>query len=584
MTPRFLSGANQLGANGDPPSALLAALVALGLGGCGGSESPAAPPAGPEAGEPEASDPWFAEEAGERGLAFVHRSGHDERYLMPEIMGGGAALFDLEGDGDLDAFLVQSTTAALDGEAGNEVGHGLFENRGGGRFERLPLHAGPGPESYGMGVACGDVDEDGDVDLYVTCVGPDLLLENLGERRLADATDGRGAGHAGWGTSAAFLDADRDGDLDLYVAEYLVWSAEGELDCENTFEERDYCDPQEYGAPARDVFLENAEGRFRDRSVDSGVAASPGTGLGVGCGDFDGDGWIDVFVANDGMPDFLWRNREGAGFVDVAAETGCAVDENGVHKAGMGVALADVDRDGNLDIFVCNLNRESDSLFLNRGSFFVDRTSRSGLAETSKGFTRFGMALVDLDNDGYVDLYQANGRVNRQDRQRNEDPYAEPNLLLRGDAKGRFAPLEPPGGALPELVATSRAAAFGDVDDDGFLDVLVANRDGAAHLLVNRRARTGNRWAKLDVRERSGRSAIGATVLATLGGERRRYDVRAAFSYLASNDPRISVGLGREGSLEDVVVRWADGELESFGSLTADRVHVLRRGTGRSAR
>ncbi len=525
----------------------------------------------------QGAEPCFREEARARGLDFEHHSGHRERHWMPEIMGGGAALFDPDEDGDLELFLVQGGSLE---DAAASSGDRLFENDGHGRFRDVSRTSGCADPRYGMGAACGDADGDGDTDLFVTNVGRDSLFRNDGGLVFADATEQAGVGHPGWSTSAAFVDLDRDGALDLYVATYLDWSKESELACMDVLGRPDYCSPKNYKTPARDLLYRNlGGGRFEDRSRASGVWAGLGTGLGVACGDLDDDGWLDVFVANDGMPNHLWQNRGDGTLEDTAMLSGCGVDANGLPKAGMGVDLADLDGDLDLDLLVCNLKGESDSCYQNEGGWFSDRTASAGLAAASKPFTRFGMALVDLDHDGWLDLYQANGRVERSTAANAGDPYAEPNLLFRGLPGGRFAEVLPRGGTGVQLVATSRAAAFGDLDGDGGIDILVVNRDGPAHLLQNQVAARGN-WVLLRVRERSGADALGASLVAEVAGRTLRADVAPAYSYLASNDPRVHLGLGREPRVESVVVRWVDGTEERFGPLEAGRVHELVRGSG----
>jgi hypothetical protein len=549
-------------------------LLGLLIAGCGSGASDETPGSRGPATEGRAGTPWFAEEAQRRGLVFAHESGHREgTYYMPEIMGGGAALFDMDDDGDLDAYLVQS--GRIDGAP--SAGNRLFENTGAGSFRDVTEGSGAGDRGYGNGVACADVDEDGDVDLYVTNTGPNVLLLNEGGGRFRDATAEAGVGDPGWGTSAAFLDADGDGLLDLFVTNYLDWSVATELPCMDALSRPDYCSPKNYRTPARDVFYRNlGGGRFEDLSEASGVAAEPGNGLGLGCADFDGDGNVDVFVANDGMADHLWLGDGAGNFVNRAYAWGCATDLNGLKKAGMGVAVADVDDDLDVDLLVCNLDRESDSMFLNEGTYFADGTARMGLASVSKAFTRFGMGWIDLDLDGRLDLFQANGRVQRARTAVAGDPYAEENLVFRGTAGGRFEEVRPRGGTGEELSATSRAAAFGDVDGDGGIDVLVVNRDGPAHLLMNRVEGRGA-WIVLDARERSGRPAIGATLTVTVGERTLRRDVRAAYSYQASNDPRVHLGLGRADGIASVGVRWADGAEHAFGPLAAGGVHRLVR-------
>lgn len=523
--------------------------------------------------------PWFEEVAAERGLVFAHSSGHAGPFWMPEIMGGGGALLDADGDGDLDAFLVQSGRLAPGAEP--RAAHALFENTGGGRFRSADTV--PASRAYGMGVAAGDVDEDGDPDLYVTGVGPNLLLANLGALRFADATEHSGAGNDGWSTSAALLDAERDGDLDLFVVRYLDWSFAGELPCLNALSRSDYCSPKNYRTPARSVLHVNqGGGRFEDASEPSGIAARRGNGLGVAVGDVDGNGWLDVFVANDGTANHLWKNQGGLRFEEAGMLAGCGVDSAGQEKAGMGVVLADLDRDLDLDLLVCNLAGETDSWFVNEQGYFADRTALTGLAPVSRPFTRFGLGVLDFDHDGELDVFEANGRVQSATAPSQSDVYAEENLLFRGLGPGRFSEVQPRGGVAEPLVATSRAAAFGDVDGDGALDVLLVNRDGPAHLLLNR-AGGARHWILLRVCESSGRDALGASVELLLPGGPVRREVASASSYLAASDPRVHLGLGSTTVVERATVRWVDGAREAFGPLAADQVHVLRRGAGSPA-
>jgi hypothetical protein len=557
------------------PAPALAWALLLALCGCADPEAP--PPPKTRAGS---AAPWFVESAAARGLGFVHESGASGRYYLPEIMAGGAALFDMDGDGDLDAYLVQS--GFLEPGTIAQPGNRLYRNEGGGIFADATEGSGADDRGYGMGVAAGDYDNDGDVDLYVTNVGPNRLLANDGTGRFTDVTAAAGVGDPGWGTSAAFLDYDRDGDLDLYVCNYLLWSVATNVECYSHAFGLDYCSPQAIDRPVPDVLFRNeGDGTFTDRSAESGIGSALGTGLGIVCGDFDGDAWPDVFVANDGMDDRLWINRRDGSFEDLAFMAGCAVDEGGAPKAGMGVAAADLDGDGTEDLIVCNLAGQTDSAYLNDGSgLFRDVTARLGLAAVSRPFTRFGMGLVDLDNDGRLDLYQANGRVIRQEREWDADPYAEPNLLFRGRRDGTFEELSPRGGTIGSLAFTSRAAAFGDVDGDGGIDVLVVNRDAPAHLLINAVPRR-RRWLALEVLQEHGSDAIGARVSGWAGDTLVVREVRAAHSYLASSDPRVHVGLGDQTLLRDVTVRWIDGTQEAFGDLEADRVVTLRRGEGR---
>ncbi len=555
-----------------PARTLVVASLLIALAGCRQAPAPAATDAAPP------GPPWFADEAAARGVVFRHRSGHVAgAYRLPEIMGGGAALFDMDGDGDLDALLVQSGVL---GGADTGPRHALFRNDGAGRFTDVTAGSGVDVPGYGMGVATGDYDGDADTDVYLTSLGANVLLRNDGGGRFTDVTAAAGVAGSGWSTSAAFVDLDADGWLDLFVTRYLAWAPDRERQCFSLTGVVDYCSPKNYDAPTTDLLFRNTgRGAFTDISAAAGLAAARGNGLGVVADDVDGDGRVDIFVANDGTPNHLWMNQGGGRLVESALLRGVAIDQDGAPKAGMGVHVADVDGDTDNDLLVMNLDTESDSYFRNDGTFFVDATSTVGLRVVSRRFTRFGMAMLDFDNDGRLDLYEANGRVGLQGESFAADPYAEPSLLLRGIDGPAFQEVQPRGGTASPIVRTSRAAAFGDVDGDGGVDVLVANRDEAPTLLHNIAPSRGH-WLLVAVRDARGSDALGARLMIRAGGRTVRRDVRTAYSYLAANDPRVHVGLGTATRVEAVDVRWIDGVEERFGPFDADRVVTLRRGTG----
>ncbi len=493
-------------------------------------------------------------------------------------MTGGTALFDMDNDGDLDAYLVQAGSLE---DSTRLTGNRLFSNNGSGFFTDATKGSGSGHRGYGMGAGTGDFDGDGLTDLFVSNFGSNLLLKNKGDGVFADVSMPAGVDDNQWGTSSTFFDMDRDGDLDLYVANYLDWSVETDQECVSSLGEPDYCAPVNFKAPVADLIYRNdGEGRFEDMSQRAGLHESFGAGLGVVSADFDEDGRFDIFVANDGSANQLWMNQGDGTFADHAVLRGCAVDDTGGPKACMGVNVVDIDDNGTLDLHVVNLETETDSFYRNEGAFFTDVTTTTGLAIRSALFTRFGTGILDFDNDGWLDLYSANGRVFKNNPKRySDDPFAEPNILFRGSPGPRFEEVLPRGGTAELLVATSRGAAFGDVDNDGGVDVLVINRDASAYLLHNRASSRGN-WLMFWVVNRAGSPAQGARVTMRVGSTRKIREVRSAYSYLAANDPRIHIGLGDLSKVADVEVRWSDGIRESFGKFEANRIYWLRRGGG----
>ena len=511
------------------------------------------------------------------GVDFRHRSGAAGAFLLPEIMGGGAGFLDYDGDGFLDLYLVQSGRIGSPDEA---LANRLYRNDGSGRFADVTAAAGVGDPGYGMGCAAGDYDNDGDIDLYVTNLGHNVLYRNEGNGTFTDATRTTRTGDSGWSTSAAFVDYDADGDLDLYVTNYVQWSdtpAFTQKKCFATTGVSDYCSPQSYEAPSFDTLYRNeGDGTFADVSADAGIRARPGTGLGVVCADLNGDGRIDIYVANDQMPSFAWIGRADGTFVEQAIQLGIAVNETGKSQAGMGVATADVDDDGDFDLWKVHLYRESHILYLNGGHFFDDATSRRGLAAPTRRFTGFGTALFDYDLDGRLDAFVANGRVQVVAGSiPTTDVYAEPNQLLRQGADGRFTDISADLGPAFAESESSRAAAFGDYDNDGDLDILVANREGPARLLRNDAERRG-KFLSLRVLERHGRDAYGARVTCTLDNTTRTFLVGAAYSYCATNDPRVHVGLGSHEGVDRIDVLWPDGSRDSYGPFGADEFVELR--------
>ena len=549
------------------------ATTCLCLAGCSG-DNPQSTGADPS---PAVSSPWFVEVAEERGLTWEHSKGEEVRYWFPEIMGPGIGVLDYDRDGDMDLYLVQSGDLSV--EEGGNAGNRLFANDGQGDFVDVTDAAQATERGYGMGCACADYDGDGWTDIYVTNVGRNALLKNGGAGGTFSETAGdAGVNDDGWGTSAAFMDIDQDGDLDLFVVNYLNWSESVELKCMSGFGDPDYCHPNNYNSPAADVLYENnGDGTFTDITIASGVAEAFGNGLGVAPGDFNSDGFMDIYVANDMTANQLWMNQRDGTFKESGLLAGCAVNGEGAAEAGMGVVAFDAENDGDLDIYLTHLREQTNTLYINQGGGFTDKTSIVGLAGPSLRFTGFGTGAADFDQDGSLDLYAANGRVGKWRPQFLEtDPYAEPDQVYQGTGAGRFKEVTPQGGTTEPYYANSRGMAFVDTDGDGDLDVVVGDNHGRVRLLENVVQGQGSA-VLLEVLDAKGAPAVGAKVTLRAGETTLVRSVQPAFSYCSSSDPRVHFGLGDyEGSF-DVLIAWPDGETSEFKGLERDSLGPLSR-------
>ena len=519
---------------------------------------------------------WFKDETKRRGIQFVHVSGADGNYFMPEMMGGGVAVLDVDNDTDLDIYFVQSGHLQND-ETNKTLGNQLYLNDGDGNFE-IAESAGDAVThlGYGIGVATGDYDQDGDVDLYVTQVGANVLLRNNGDSSFTDVTSVAGVGDLGWGTSAAFADFDADDDLDLFVANYINWTPGTELECFHWMSAtREYCPPDAYSASAQDRLYENqGDGQFEDVTSTSGILNVLGNGLGVATADFNNDGLLDIFVANDLTTNHLWLNLGQMRFMEDAELWGGAADRHGKIKAGMGVMAKDFDHDHDEDLLVVNLVAQTDSYFRNEGTYFTDATADVGLTVSSQRYTRFGLIAADFNLDGAIDIFQANGAIARAVDPISRDPYAEPNVVYKGSPDLFFSEVL----ALPN-VYTSRGAAVGDFDSDGALDLIVTNRDERPQLYMNQNS--GN-WVRLLCLDQEQRHVDGCKV--QLSDGTRSYHLRSqtSGSYVSANSPWVHVGLSEEASALNVTIEWKKGEFESFSALEINQSHRLVRGSGTS--
>jgi hypothetical protein len=587
----------------------LALLLGVSLLGCSQSaEGDAEQPATATAPAPTAAKPnvppeaIFTDASAETGLEFNHFNGMTGQLYLVEMMGPGVALFDYDNDGDLDVYIVQGDMF----EPGTTFDDALSPP-----LEPLPLtdrlfrnDLQPGPDGqpllrftdvtqqaglvasgYGQGVAAGDYDNDGWTDLYVTRFGPNQFLHNNGDGTFSDVTRETGTVEDRWSVSAAFLDFDNDGWLDLYVGNYLDLTHQNHRKCFNLRE--DYCNPKAYNPVPDRLFRNRGDGTFEDFSVAARIAGDYGGALGIATADFNADGWLDIYVANDGMANQCWMNRGDGSFENTALLAGCALNEMGDAEAGMGVDTGDFDNDGDEDLFLAHLATETNTLYVNDGSgIFDDGTRRADLAAASLPLTGFGASWFDFDNDGLLDLMVVNGAVTViEELALANDPYPlrQPNKLFRNLGEGRFEDWSNRAGEVFQLSEVSRGVAFGDLDNDGDTDAIVGNNSGPARLLLNQWG-NANHWIGLRVVGGPPQRDLHATWVGILASDGRTLWRRSGpdGSYASSSDPRLLFGLGSASEVRLVRAHWPDGVVEEWEGLASDRWSTLVRGTGRT--
>ncbi len=557
-------------------------------------------------GSPEDASPAFVEAGADVGMDFVHYNGMTGQLYTAEVVGAGVALFDYDNDGDLDVYLGQGRSFEGDEDhspvfppPAAEPTDRLFRNdlaeTGELRFTGVTAELGLHEPGYNIGVASADYDRDGWVDLYLTNLGSNRLLRNLGGRGFEDATEAAGVDDRRFSVPAVFFDYDADGWLDLYVGNYHRFHRANRKRCFLTSGQPDYCGPLSQPAEADRLLRNLGDGTFVDATVSSGLgadSAAPATALGAAADDFNGDGLVDLYVANDQMANHLWLNQGDGTFIEDAVFAGAAFDRDGRPQASMGVAVGDFDGNGAPDIFLSHLVREHNTLYLNDGDgLFDDRSREAGLIDASWPMTGFGTASLDFDGDGVLDLYVVNGAVRRIEVQvdaGDPHPLRMENQLFRGLGDGRFETVPAERRERPVHVEVSRGLAVGDLDNDGDPDLVISNNAGPARVLLNQR-RPGRDWVGLRLVELAGDDgqgfvdAYGARARLADGGAWRR--VHTDGSYVAARDPRLLFPLPRadqvieEESTRLVQVRWSDGAVEEV-EVAAGRYNVVRRGDG----
>lgn len=519
----------------------------------------------------------FENVTAQSGIHFRHENAASgEKYLI-ETMGGGCAWLDYDGDGWLDAFFVNSSPTPKFRPL-RIPRNALFRNNRDGTFTEVTAKAGlEGDGLFAFGAAVGDYDNDSYPDVFVSGYARSVLYHNNRDGTFSDVTDKAGLRHQGfWASSAGWFDYDRDGDLDLFVANYLEWSYEKNIYCGDRVPgHRAYCSPKHFAPVSPTLYRNNGDGTFEDVTRSANVYLPEGKALGVALADLDLDGNVDAFVANDGVRNFLYFNDGHGKFHERGLESGVAYSEDGVAEAGMGVDVGDYDGDGLPDIYVTHLDHEYDRLYRNTGNRnFVDATYDSGLGNSTYFFSGFGTRFSDFDRDGFLDLIVVNGHVlDNIQLLHPEVGYAERPLLFRNTG-GKFVNVSSRLGEAFQEERVGRGLAVGDYDNDGDPDLLISNNGGPGELIRNNTS--GNHWLEIKlIGKKSNRDAIGARITLWAGGRKRVDQVRGGSSYLSSSDLRVFFGLGRTAKAERIEMRWPSGTIQSIENPPVDSIITI---------
>ncbi len=527
-----------------------------------------------------ANDLRFTEISRQAGITFKHVFSPEKKYIA-ESMSGGVALFDYDNDGYLDIYFVNSLTIDL-AKSRQKTRSALYRNNGDGSFTDVTDKAEVGDIGFGMGVATGDYNNDGFEDFYVTCLGPDHLFKNNGNGAFTDVTLKAGVSDPRWSTGAAFVDYDNDGKLDLFVSNYVDFDLKHlpEFGVGRTCQFKGVpvqCGPRGLPGAGDSLYHNNGDGTFSDVSRKARVSDPNGYyGLGVICSDFDEDGLVDIFVANDSTPNFLYHNNGDGTFKEIAFISGTAVNESGSEQGSMGVTLADYDHDGKLDLFITNFDDEYNILYHNDGgNSFTDVSFKSKVAQVSLPYVGWGTKFFDYDNDGWADLFVANGHVYPQ-----RGPYRQRVLVHHNNQDGTFSEVAKQMGSALLEERVGRGVAFGDIDNDGDVDIVVNDLDGTPQLLRNDGGNTNNSVLIKTIGVKSNRSGIGARVKVVSGNLAQIDEVRSGESYLSQNDLRLHFGLEKRTKIDLVEVRWPNGVIDRVANLSVNKILTIKEGKG----
>ncbi|MDP6424718.1 MAG: CRTAC1 family protein [Planctomycetota bacterium] len=513
------------------------------------------------------------------GVDHVHTVDLTGDFPLPEITGAGCAVFDANGDGRLDLYFTDAGRVG-----GKGASNKLYLRQADATYREATKASGLGDAGYGMGVAVGDIDNDGDLDVYVGNHGADALYSNNGDGTFTNVTEKAGITASEWTTSVAFLDYDNDGKLDLFVVNYVRHDLA--LRCFTQDGRLTYCSPKSFLSVADRLYRNRGDGTFEDVSKKAGIAALASSGLGIIVDDFNDDGWADVYVANDGKANHLWMNNKDSTFREEALAKGVAVNAHGKAEASMGVAVGDVDGDGDIDLFMTHLKEETNTLYLCEKYGFIDASMQSGLGKSSFLFTGFGTALFDIEHDGDLDLAIVNGRIHVEvgETAGNDEfqaLFAEANQLFLGDGKGGFTDVSVKCGSFGAAIEVSRALGVADLDVDGDLDMVVTNCRGKVRIYENVAPKKGH-WLQVRALDKAlKRDVYGAVVYVHAGGRVHRRTVCPQNSYLTSGAVATHFGLGDATEIDRIEVRWPGGKLETFSSALVDAAIEVVRGEGK---